>query len=343
MGWRVHDRPQQLGLPDDAEFAVPSTQRLAAGAPPGAAEPDEWLAAIRRALRAAGFPPQEARKIGLHAAKRTILTWAGSSGIFGERDIEVLGHHRCSGIGQVVCAYNVTVLAAPVTKLRQLLEYIAKGDFDPDGPAGMQWREGAYPGLLPAGRPAPTLPAAAPLADAPTTAAAQARSPAGPPAGAPGPEAPQAGATGTTAQQTGRAGEPAAGGEDRAAAAPAKAAPSPNRPPSTAARAQAAEQPAPPVGHSAPRPPPGPGPDPYGYITPINQRGARRKYVHVATPVGADGAKACKVTVNCEHGVVTNLCDFRILSAVWDSSLGFSDAELCEVCKARVRRPDQGR
>ena len=118
---------------------------------------------MRRALRAAGLSPLKAKGIGLHSAKRTILTWAGSSGIFTDRELEVLGHHRSAGIGKVVCAYNVTVLAAPVTKLRQLLEHIVQGAFNPDAPAGMQWREGTYP----VGQPASPAPAAAPSHTAP--------------------------------------------------------------------------------------------------------------------------------------------------------------------------------
>ena len=326
---------QQLGIPDGAEFAVPSPQRIAAGATPGAAEPDEWLATIRRALRAASLPPHEARRIGLHAAKRTLLTWAGSSGIFGDRDIEVLGHHRCSGIGKVVCAYNVTVLAAPVTKLRQLLEYIVKGEFDPDAPAGMQWRAGAYPGLLPAGRPAPgpallfagTMPTVAgplnatarPLADAPQSAAPLA----------------------SAARHPSHCDAPAADEGDRAAPAAARSEPPSISPQHAAAIARAAAPPEPPRAH-APRPPPGPGPDRYGYITSTGQEGARRRYVHIAALVDASDARPGKIAVRCEHGTVTNLCDYRITSAVWDNSLGFADAVLCKVCKARARRPERG-
>ena len=59
-----------LGVPADAEFAVPSSRP---GQPVGAAEPDEHISTVRRALRLAGFPPEASRRIGHHFAKRTII------------------------------------------------------------------------------------------------------------------------------------------------------------------------------------------------------------------------------------------------------------------------------
>lgn len=129
-----------LGLPPDAQFAVPSSKP---GPTMGAAEPDEHIAALRRALRLAGFPPDACRRIGHHSAKRTILTWAGTSGMLSKEDREILGHHRSSGNGMTVRAYCRNELSAPVHKLTSVLQAIAEGRFQPDNPPGLQWQSGA--------------------------------------------------------------------------------------------------------------------------------------------------------------------------------------------------------
>ncbi len=129
-----------VGVPANAEFAVPSSRP---GQPVGAAEPDEHISTVRRALRLAGFPPDASRRIGHHSAKRTILTWAGSSGMLTKEDREILGHHRSAGNGTTVRAYNLKELAAPVRKLGAVLQAIAEDRFAPDSPIGLQWDRAA--------------------------------------------------------------------------------------------------------------------------------------------------------------------------------------------------------
>ena len=104
------------------------------------------------------------------------------------------------------------------------------------------------------------------------------------------------------------------------------------------APAQNPAQAQPVVPRPGPTPPRGPGPDPYGYITATGDSGERRIYVHIAALVEEGRTKPNKVAVKCVHGVVTNLCDFRLHSAVWDDGIKFSDARLCKVCMSRARR-----
>ena len=131
-----------VGVESTAEYAVPCPHNVRAGRrPPGAAQPDTWQVQLRHSLREAGFTPPAAAAITLHSAKKTILTWAGCSGKFTDREIEVLGHHRSSGVSKTVRAYNVTELSAPAHKLSGLLWQIAEGTFQPDQPPGLQWIE----------------------------------------------------------------------------------------------------------------------------------------------------------------------------------------------------------
>ena len=76
----------------------------------------------------------------MHTAKKTSLTWAGTSGRFSEPEITALGHHKATGVRKTVAAYNLSQLSVPVQKLSELLEDIASGKFHPDAPAGMQWQ-----------------------------------------------------------------------------------------------------------------------------------------------------------------------------------------------------------
>ena len=251
---RYRDDLQKLGLMN-AEYAVPSPWAVRAGeSPPGVATADEWLTQIRYALRVAGLERGAAATVTLHTAKRTLLTWAGTSGCFKEAELAILGHHRSAGVTKLVRAYNTSELSVPVQKLAQLLDNIAGGKFLPDAAPGLQW----------------------------------------------------------------------------------------NAPPASVDERPALERSAmrasPPAAKPQPRPPQGPGPDPYGYITATDGNGERRRYTHVAQLMPAGGGKAHKVVVESVHGPVTNLCDFRIHSAVWGESMEFADARLCKGCMARARR-----
>jgi len=344
-----------LGLPEDAEFAVPSPQRISAAATPGAAEPDEWVVAIRRALRAAGLSPLEAKGIGLHSAKRTILTWAGSSGIFTDRELEVLGHHRSAGIGKVVCAYNVTVLAAPVTKLRQLLEHIVHGAFNPDAPAGMQWREGTYP----VGQPASPAPAAAPSHTAPgppanASAAASADGQASTGA-APTPQPALARSNQSAAQPPAHAAA-AAQVHSPTGRAPLDHAAPPSVPHPVESRALVADAAAlPPAAATA-----APGAaeaSPGGSQPPANKLGylvaestglcKLVAYYHAAIPTEPPCLPAERprtrrrkerLVVETPSGPVTNLCDFVMVQAKWSLQPPGPAYVICKVCNSRLLR-----
>eukprot|EP00959_Pyramimonas_sp_CCMP1952_P058628 1224211-Pyramimonas_sp.AAC.1 len=90
-----------------AEYAVPSPWAVRAReSPPGVATADEWLTQIRYALRAAGLERETAATVTLHTAKRTLLTWAGTSGRLGGPELAILGHHRSAGVAKLVRAYN---------------------------------------------------------------------------------------------------------------------------------------------------------------------------------------------------------------------------------------------
>ena len=172
-GWarRYRDDLQKLGL-SDSEYAVPSPWAVRAGeSPPGAASADEWLTQIRYALREAGLSREAAAAVTLHTAKRTVLTWAGTSGRFSEPELAILGHHRSTGVANLVRAYNTSELSVPVQTLAQLLGAIADDQFLPDAAPGLQWvalPAAASPQLAPAGpavqerpparRPAPRPP-----------------------------------------------------------------------------------------------------------------------------------------------------------------------------------------
>jgi hypothetical protein len=137
---RHHEDMRAAGVPADAAYGIPSPRAVAHGLlPPGPAAPSECVGWLRRTAAAAGVPLDRARIFTLHSAKRTILTWAGISGAFTDRDLEVLGHHRSGGVGRTVRAYNAAELAAPVAKLRQLLAAIAAGDFRPDAVLSENW------------------------------------------------------------------------------------------------------------------------------------------------------------------------------------------------------------
>ncbi|CAK0885053.1 unnamed protein product [Prorocentrum cordatum] len=339
-----------LGLAEDAEFAVPSPQRLSAAATPGAAEPDEWEAAMRRALRAAGLSPREAKGIGLHSAKRTILTWAGSSGIFTDREHEVLGHHRSAGVGRVVCAYNVTVLAAPVSKLRKLLEHIVRGNFNPDAPAGMQWRDGAQPGS----QPAAPAPAAAPShaepcppANAPVAASADG----------------QAGTGTAPAPQPTPARSQAAAQVPASAAAPAQVHALPDHGPPANEAAHSSQQPeaagALAMGAAAPPPAdataaPGAAANNLGgWQHPVSKLGylvadstglcKSVSYYHAAIPAvppcppaerQRSRRRMERLIVETPNGPVPNLCDFAVNQAKWSLQ---PPGPAYVICKPKVR------
>ena len=148
-GWAVDllANLSEVGIISGAEYAVPSPMRVMAGVrPPGAIDAEEWHTFLRSVVRSVGFPPERARAISLHSGKKTVLTWAGCSGLFSDRELEVLGHHRSSGVGRTVRAYNVSELSAPVAKLRTILDAIASGEFMPDNAPGMQWCSGTDSG-----------------------------------------------------------------------------------------------------------------------------------------------------------------------------------------------------
>ena len=129
-----------FGVNGGDEYTLPSPSNVRLGIkPPGATTGPEWQSNLTHALRAAGLTIQRSRAITLHSAKRTLLTWVGCSGIFSDLERQALGHHRSSGVGKTVRAYNVSELAGPVTKLRGLLKDIAHGKFQPDAPPGLQW------------------------------------------------------------------------------------------------------------------------------------------------------------------------------------------------------------
>ena len=146
-GWHqgVLSNLELVGVDAHAEYAAPSPRNVLAGKrPPGATESDGWQTRLRRALREAGMPEEAARLITRHSAKNTLLTWAGGSGMFSDRDIEILGHHRICGVGRTVRAYNMQELSAPVRKLSKMLDAIATNVYQPDRLPGLQW-----PGSLP--------------------------------------------------------------------------------------------------------------------------------------------------------------------------------------------------
>ncbi|CAK0790281.1 unnamed protein product [Prorocentrum cordatum] len=314
-----------------------------------------WIAPLRGVSQppscwARGYSEDlEAKASGLHSAKRTILTWAGSSGIFTDREIEVLGHHRSSGIGKVVCACNVAVLAAPVTKLRQLLEHIVQGAFNPDAPAGMQWREGAYPAAQPA---APTLAAAPPRENPEAPASAPAAAPANG----------QAGAGAAPAPQPAPAHIPRAGTPPTAHAAAAERARNPaelaplgpfSRPPCCAARGKprpgggrrCAAAAAAATGHGC-------------SVVPSAGAGTRSGSSTVAPAVAwlpgeteATSSGAQRLANKLGYLVaetagaprrrdatraVTNLCDFAVAQAKWSQQLPGPTCEFCKVCNSRL-------
>ena len=133
------------GVEADAQYALPSPANVQLGVrPPGAAAGHEWQTALTGALAALNLQPHRTRRITLHSAKRTVLTWAGCAGGFSDRELEILGHHRSAGVGRTVRAYNVQELSASVAKWRRLLDEIASGRFNPDKPPGLQWDDEAY-------------------------------------------------------------------------------------------------------------------------------------------------------------------------------------------------------
>ena len=133
------------GVEAEAQYALPSPANVQLGVrPPGAAAGHEWQTALTGALAALNLQPHRTRRITLHSAKRTVLTWAGCAGGFSDRELEILGHHRSAGVGRTVRAYNVQELSASVAKWRRLLDEIASGRFNPDKPPGLQWDTDAY-------------------------------------------------------------------------------------------------------------------------------------------------------------------------------------------------------
>ena len=62
--------------------------------------------------------------------------------------------------------------------------------------------------------------------------------------------------------------------------------------------------------------------------------------MHVAVPVDPkDANNKKKFMMECVHGTVTNLCDFRIQSAEWHERIVYADTVLCKVCRSRANRP----
>ena len=130
-----------VGLDLLDEYMVPNPVRAKAGlVPVGAASCEAWLAHLRRVLSIIGPSRERAAMVALHTAKRTAVTWAGTSDTFTDRQLEVLGHHRSAGVGTTVRAYNQTELAAPFRLYAQLLEKLATGEFDPDAGLCQEWQ-----------------------------------------------------------------------------------------------------------------------------------------------------------------------------------------------------------
>lgn len=137
---RAADDLALVGVTEEHRYALPSPAGVRLGMkPPGAASDSEWQTALTQALVQAGLTPERSRKITGHSAKRTVLTWIGTSGLFGDIDREAAGHHRSNGPGKTVRAYNKYELSVPVHLLRKLLGYIISGEFMPDAPPGLQW------------------------------------------------------------------------------------------------------------------------------------------------------------------------------------------------------------
>ncbi|CAK0911348.1 unnamed protein product [Prorocentrum cordatum] len=263
--------------------------------------PSGWAHGYSADLKALGLSEDAefaAKGIGLHSARRTIFTWAGSSGIFTDRELEVLGHHRSAGVGRVVCACNVTVMAAPVSKLRQLLEHIVQGTFHPDAPAGMQWRDGARF----ASQPAAPAPAAAPSRAEPV-----------PPANAPA----AASAVGQAGTGTAPAPQPTPARSQAAAQLPASAAPSAQvrsfrerGPPGNAAAHGARQQEA---------------------------TGALAMGAATSPPAAAALLQRKeRLVVETPNGPVTNPCDFAVNQAKWSLQPPGPACVICKVCRSRV-------
>ena len=113
-GWakRHRDDLQNLRLMN-GEYAVPSPWAVRAGeSPPGVATADEWPAQIRYALGVAGLERQAAATVTLRAAKRALLTWAGTGGRLKEVELAISGHRRSAGVAKRARAYNSFELCA---------------------------------------------------------------------------------------------------------------------------------------------------------------------------------------------------------------------------------------
>ena len=68
--------------------------------------------------------------------KKTMGHWVNSSGLFEARQVDLIMHHRPSGVGQTARAYMEVELAGPLEMQKVLFEHIKNGTFMPDQPIG---------------------------------------------------------------------------------------------------------------------------------------------------------------------------------------------------------------